>query len=89
MTAYDKESGRAAWRQDKLANRRLTAPLPAGKHVVVADFEGYVHVLSKEDGSFAARAKADGGEARAVPVDIGPGFAVQTAKGGVTAFKLN
>lgn len=89
VTAYDKETGRAAWRQDKLANRRLTAPLPVGKQVVVADFEGYVHVLSKEDGSFVARAKADGGEARAMPVDIGPGFAVQTAKGGVAAFKLN
>jgi outer membrane protein assembly factor BamB len=88
VTAYDKESGRAAWRQDKLANRRLTAPLPVGKHVVVADFEGYVHVLSREDGSFAARAKAEGSDARAMPVDIGPGFAVQTAKGGVTAFKL-
>lgn len=89
VTAYDKESGRAAWRQDKLANRRLTAPLPMGKYVVVADFEGYVHVLSKEDGSFVARARAEGGEARAMPVDIGPGFAVQTTKGGVTAFKLN
>jgi outer membrane protein assembly factor BamB len=89
VTAYDKESGRAAWRQDKLANRRLTAPLPVGQHVVVADFEGYVHVLSREDGSFVARARADGGESRAMPVDIGPGFAVQTAKGGVTAFKLN
>jgi outer membrane protein assembly factor BamB len=89
VTAYDKESGRAAWRQDKLANRRLTAPLPVGKYVVAADFEGYVHVLSREDGSFVARGRADGGEARARPVDIGPGFAVQTSKGGVSAFKLN
>jgi outer membrane protein assembly factor BamB len=89
VTAYDKESGRAAWRQDKLANRRLTAPLPLGKYVVTADFEGYVHVLSREDGSFVTRSRADGGEARARPVDIGPGFAVQTAKGVVTAFKLN
>lgn len=89
VTAFDKESGRAAWRQDKLANRRLTAPLALGKHVAVADSEGYVHVLSKEDGSFVGRAKADGGEVRAMPVDIGPGLAVQTAKGNVTAFKLN
>lgn len=89
VTAYDKESGRAAWRQDKLANRRLTAPLPVGKYVVVADFEGYIHALSREDGSFVARARADSGEVRARPIDIGPGFAVQTAKGGVTAFKLN
>jgi outer membrane protein assembly factor BamB len=89
VTAYDKETGRAAWRQDKLANRQLTAPLSLGKYVVVADFEGYVHLISAEDGSFAARAQADGGLTRATPIDIGPGFAVQSVKGGVTAFKLN
>jgi len=88
VTAYDKESGRAAWRQDKLANRQLTAPLSLGKYVAVADFEGYVHLISTEDGSFAARAQTDG-LVRAAPVDIGPGFAVQSAKGGVVAFKLN
>jgi outer membrane protein assembly factor BamB len=88
ITAYDKESGRATWRQDKLANRQLTAPLSLGKYVVVADFEGYVHLISSEDGSFAARAQVDG-LTRATPVDIGPGIAVQSVKGGVTAFKLN
>ena len=88
VTAYDKESGRAVWRQDKLANRQLTAPLSLGKYVVVVDIEGYVHLISSEDGSFAARAQADG-LTRAMPVDIGPGFAVQSVKGGVTAFKLN
>ena len=88
VTAYDKDSGRAVWRQDKLANRQLTAPLSLGKYIVVADLEGYVHLISSEDGSFAARAQANG-LARATPVDIGPGFAVQSVKGGVTAFKLN
>lgn len=66
VTAYDKESGRAAWRQDKLANRQLTAPLALGKYVVVVDLEGYVHLISVEDGSFVARAQADG-LARATP----------------------
>jgi outer membrane protein assembly factor BamB len=89
ITAMDKETGRAAWRQDKLANRQITAPLALGKFVVVADFEGFVHVLSAEDGSFVARQQADSSTVRATPLDIGPGFAVQTAKGGVTAFKLN
>jgi outer membrane protein assembly factor BamB len=88
VTAYDKESGRAAWRQDKLANRQLTAPLPFDKYVAVVDMEGYVHLISTEDGSFAARTQADG-PARAAPTDIGPGFAVQGAKGGIIAFKLN
>jgi outer membrane protein assembly factor BamB len=87
VTAYDKTSGRAGWRQDKLARRQVTAPLALGVWVVVADGEGVVHVLSAEDGSFVARAKVDSG-VRTAPVDIGPGFAVQTAKGSIVAFRL-
>ncbi|MDT3707989.1 MAG: outer membrane protein assembly factor BamB [Thiobacillus sp.] len=87
VTAYDKDNGRAGWRQDKLARRQVTAPLAFGDWVVVADGEGYVHVLSAEDGAFVARTKVDGG-VRTPPVDIGPGFAVQTVKGSVVAFRL-
>ncbi len=87
IVAYDKASGRGLWRQDKLARRQVSAPLALGAWVVVADGEGYVHVLSADDGSFVARAKVDAG-VRTAPVDIGPGFAVQTAKGSVVAFRL-
>jgi outer membrane protein assembly factor BamB len=87
VVAYDKASGRAGWRQDKLARRQVSAPLAFGDWVVVADGEGYVHVLSAEDGSFAARARVDSSVPTA-PVDIGPGFAVQTTKGSVVAFRL-
>ncbi len=87
VTAYDKTSGRAGWRQDKLARRAVTAPLSLGAWVVVADGEGYVHVLSADDGSFVARAKLDSA-ARVAPIDIGPGFVVQSTKGSVTAFRL-
>jgi len=87
VTAYDKMNGRAGWRQDKLARRQVTAPLALGAWVVVADGEGYVHVLSSEDGSFVARARVDG-SVHTAPVDIGPGFAVQTSKGSVVAFRL-
>jgi outer membrane protein assembly factor BamB len=87
VTAYDKNSGRAGWRQDKLAHRLVTAPLALGAWVVVADGEGYVHVLSAEDGSFVARAQVDSG-VRTAPVDIGPGFVVETSKGSVVAFRL-
>jgi outer membrane protein assembly factor BamB len=75
------------WRQDKLARRKLTAPLAVGDWLVVGDGEGYVHVLSAEDGSFAARAKVDG-PVLAPPLDIGPGVAVQTSRGSVAAFRL-
>ena len=61
VTAYDKTAaapygGRTSW---QAAN--VSAPLALGQCVVVGDDEGYVHVLSVEDGSFVARTKADGG----------------------------
>lgn len=87
VTAYDKATGRAIWRQDKLARRAVTAPLALGAWLVVGDGEGWVHVLSADDGRFVARAKVDGA-VRTAPVDIGPGFAVQTVKGTVVAFRL-
>ena len=87
VTAYDKTSGRAGWRQDKLVRRQVTAPLALGAWVVVADGEGYVHVLSADDGSFVVRARVDS-SVRTAAVDIGPGFAVQTTKGSVVAFRL-
>lgn len=87
VTAYDKASGRAGWRQDTLARRQVSAPLALGAWVVVADGEGYVHVLSSDDGSFVARHDVDG-PVRTAPVDIGPGFAVQTSGGSVVAFRL-
>ncbi len=87
VTAYDKTSGRAVWRQDKLARRQVTAPLALGNWVAVADGEGYVHVLSADDGGFVARTRVDSA-VRSAPIDIGPGFAVQTTKGTVVAFRL-
>lgn len=87
ITAYDKEGGRAAWRQDKLARRKVTAPLALGTMIVVADAQGFVHVLSADDGSFIGRATLDGAPTSA-PVDIGPGFAVQTLKGNLVAYRL-
>jgi outer membrane protein assembly factor BamB len=87
LTAYDKATGRAVWRQDKLARRVLSVPLALGTRLVLADGQGYVHVLSADDGAFLARAALPG-PALGAPVDIGPGFAVQTVKGDVVAFKL-
>jgi outer membrane protein assembly factor BamB len=53
--ALDKNSGATLWRQEKLADRYLTAPTVLGNTVVVADIGGYVFWLSKEDGGILAQ----------------------------------
>lgn len=53
--ALDRASGATLWKQDKLLRRALTAPTLQGQYVVVGDFNGFLHWLSREDGHLVAR----------------------------------
>ena len=53
--AIDRKTGATIWRQDKLEGRDLTGVAVLPDSVVVADGAGYVHWLSREDGSFISR----------------------------------
>lgn len=55
----DMGSGADLWKQASLHQRRLTSPVPIKDYVVVGDFEGYLHFLSKDDGSVVARIQID------------------------------
>lgn len=68
--ALSRDTGAAAWKQDKLANRKLTAPVPFSNYVAVGDFEGYVHLLSRYDGGLSARVKVDGKGIAAQPLVV-------------------
>jgi len=62
------ENGAAMWKQDKLLNRRLSAPAVVDGYVVVGDFEGYLHWLSHDDGKMVARTRVGGQAITAAPV---------------------
>jgi outer membrane protein assembly factor BamB len=85
--ALDRSSGSSLWKQDKLKNRRLSAPVVRRGLVAVADAEGIVHFLSREDGSFAARQKTDGTPVRAPLQMLGSAVLVQTSGGSVSAIE--
>lgn len=86
--AMDKNSGASIWKQDKLLNRRLTEPLVRDGYVAVADLEGYVHVLSREDGSFVGRMPTDGSAIGAAPQLVGQNILVQTRNGGLFSLAI-
>lgn len=88
VAALDKDSGASAWKQSQLSHRSLSAPLVFGDHVVVGDFEGQVHFLKHEDGSFAARIGTDGSGIAAAPKRMDGKILVQTRKGGVYAIAI-
>ncbi|MBE9609593.1 outer membrane protein assembly factor BamB [Chitinilyticum piscinae] len=87
VVALDRSSGRNLWRQDKLANRALSAPALHGNYLLVGDFEGYLHWINRDDGAFVAQRPTDGGRVAVAPQALsGDTVLVQTTKGGLYAF---
>ena len=58
-------------------------------HIVVADVQGYVHLLTADSGAFAARVATDASAIRAQPTALDNGFLVQTSNGGLFALAVN
>jgi len=87
--ALDRANGRSIWKQDRLAHRQLSLPLPLGSEVAAGDLQGYVHFMARESGAFLARAATDGSPIRAAPLKLPEGFLVQTQGGGLFALSLN
>lgn len=89
VLAFDRETGSSVWKQDKLSLRSLSRPLALGSRVAVGDVQGYVHVMRREDGAFAARLATDGSPIAADPQRIPGGFLVQTKNGGLYALAVD
>lgn len=86
--ALQEGSGDALWRQTRLLRRKTTAPVVAGKHVVVGDFEGYVHWISRDDGRFVARLKVANDGIRSKPVIKDGLLFITAADGTLTALRV-
>lgn len=81
VLALDKSSGASVWKNSQLLLRKATAPYPLDDYVLVGDYEGYVHALKGEDGSFVARRGTDGSAIQVPPATLGDGALVQTSDG--------
>jgi outer membrane protein assembly factor BamB len=86
--AFNRESGTNAWKNDKLAYRGLSTPVSFGRAVAVGDYQGYVHFMSREDGSLLARVATDGSPITANPVLAGSNLIFQTQNGTVAAIAV-
>jgi outer membrane protein assembly factor BamB len=53
------------WRNEDLQFRAITAPTAINNYIAVADFEGYVHLLSQIDGRIVGRTQVDSDGVRA------------------------
>jgi outer membrane protein assembly factor BamB len=81
VIALDKNTGATLWKNNQLLLRKATAVYPLDDFLLLGDYEGYLHVLKSEDGSFVARLKTDGSAIRISPVTLGDGALIQTSDG--------
>ena len=87
IIAWRRADGERAWISERLRFRNLTAPLVVGRSVAVGDDTGFVHLLSREDGSVLTRITTDGSAIATAPVLAGGSLVVVTRSGGVFGFK--
>ncbi len=88
VLALSRDSGGSLWRNTSLAWRGLTAPASLGRAVIVGDREGYLHFLSRDEGTLLARLRVGDG-VRAAPLAVDTSLLVQTTDGKLLAIASN
>ncbi|HSH92150.1 MAG TPA: outer membrane protein assembly factor BamB [Ramlibacter sp.] len=86
VIAWRRDNGERAWMNEKMLHRGLSAPLSLGRSVVIGDATGFVHLLSREDGTLLNRLATDGSAISAQPVVAGNTLVVITRNGGIYGF---
>ncbi|MGH8821907.1 MAG: outer membrane protein assembly factor BamB, partial [Rhodoferax sp.] len=87
VVAWHRNNGEKAWSTERLQYRGLTAPLALGRSVVIGDSFGFVHMLSRKDGSLLNRLTTDGSAVVAPPVAAGNTLVIVTRHGSVFGFQ--
>jgi outer membrane assembly lipoprotein YfgL len=86
VVSWKRADGQRAWTNDKLLHRGVGTPLALGRAVVVGDDFGFVHMLSREDGTLLQRLATDGSAIAAAPVAAGNTLVVVTHNGNIYGF---
>ncbi len=85
--ALERLSGGTLWKQDALVRRQIGSPVIYNNAVVVSDFEGYLHFMSVEDGSFVARLRHDSDGVAGYPLTARNKLLVYGRGGRLTAYQ--
>lgn len=87
LIAWRRSDGDKLWTNELLKNRSLSTPLLVGRALVVGDASGFVHFLSRDNGSTLNRVATDGSAVIAGPVLVGQTVVVVTRRGGIFGFR--
>lgn len=87
VVSWRRSDGERGWTTERLRYRGLTAPLLAGRSLAIGDATGFIHLLSREDGSLLNRLTTDGSAIAAMPVLAGNTLVAVTRSGNVYGFQ--
>ena len=88
VSAFLRNGQGVRWQNIDLGFRNLSRPTPVSSYVAVADFEGYLHLLSQVDGDIVGRTKVDSSGARADMLVRGNRLFVYTNDGTLKAYDV-
>ena len=88
VVCLDRIGGISLWKQDAFKLRGLTSPLVMQGHVVLGDYEGYVHFLNPDSGDVVGRVSAAGDAIVAPLVANGGTIFALTADADVVAISV-
>jgi outer membrane protein assembly factor BamB len=86
--ALDRSSGASLWKQNAFRRRSLTAPAVVDEYVAAGDFEGYLHLISRFDGSLAGRQRVDSKGIQAKPIVLGDRILVLGSGGKLVLYQV-
>jgi outer membrane assembly lipoprotein YfgL len=87
VVTWKRADGESGWRNEQLRFRGLTAPRVVGRSIAIGDAAGFVHLLSREDGTFVNRLTTDGSAIVATPTLVGETLVVVTRSGTIFGFQ--
>ncbi len=87
VVTWTRANGESGWSSEQLRFRGLTAPRVVGRSIAIGDASGFVHLLSREDGTFVNRLTTDGSAIVATPTLVGETLVVVTRSGTIFGFK--
>lgn len=82
LLALDIRTGASLWKQDRLLYRGVGGPLIVGEYVAVGDAQGWVHLVERGDGRFAAQTRADSSPLEAPLARLGSAAFVAQSRDG-------
>jgi outer membrane protein assembly factor BamB len=86
--AFDSSGGTALWKQSGLLRRAVTGPVVIEGYIAVGDYQGYLHLLSRYDGSLVGRIRVDGEGIRAPAYAAGDRLLVMGAGGKLVLYQV-